>query len=256
PKRAQWGEESFDEMGSVGVVVTAVRKEDEAELQKALSAQGQAAIQKAGADGTLRRFLQNQAVRRPAAPAPRTEITLFDRQGKPLRTVGEPAVYAQPALSPDGGRVAVIKTEQAVTDVWVLDVATGKGTRITSDPVANTSPVWSPDGKQLAYVDVFSGDNYSAIYRKAADGSGSEELLYKHTAGTAVVITDWSKDGWLCFWAGEAMYALPVNGDRKPIALVTDKSSARGGRFSPDGRYIAYSSNASGRFEMYVAPLN
>jgi hypothetical protein len=255
PKRAQFGEESFDEMGTVGLMVTALRKEDEAELQKALAGQAQAAIQKGGADGTVKRFLQRQLLRRPAPPAPRTRLTLFDRQGKVVSTVGEPGVYSQPAISPDGNRVAVIRTDQAMSDVWVIDIATGQETRITSDPLANSSPVWSSDGKQLAYVSMFPVENYSAIYRRAADGSGSEELIYKHTSGTAAVITDWSAAGVLCFWAGDAMYALPVNGDRKPIGLVNDKIAARGGRFSPDGRFIAYSSNESGRFELYVAEL-
>jgi Tol biopolymer transport system component len=115
--------------------------------------------------------------------------------------------------------------------------------------------VWSPDGKQLAYVSVFSGENYSAIYRKAADGSGNEELIYKHTPGSAVIITDWSKDV-LCFWAGNMMYALPLNGDRKPVPLTSTKGAARGGRVSPDGRFIAYNSNESGRYEVYVAAFD
>ena len=256
PKRALWGEESFDEMGVVGMLVTTVRKEDEAELQQALNAQSQAAIQKGVADGTVARFLGNGALRRPADnAAPRTQITLFDRGGKSVGTVGDPGVYSQAAFSPDGSRVAVIKNDQSVTDVWVFDVATNKATRITSDPVANTSPVWSPDGKQIAYVSVFSGESYSAIYRKAADGSGSEELIYKHTPGSAVIITDWSKDV-LCFWAGNIMYALPLNGDGKPVALTSAKSGARGGRISPDGRFIAYNSNESGRYEVYVAAFD
>jgi hypothetical protein len=256
PKRAQFGEQSFDEMGTVGLMVAAVRKEDEAPLQRALSQENQSAIQKGVADGTARRFLANQALRRPAPPAPRTQITLFDKQGKALRTVAEPGVYNQAAISPDGSRVAVIRNDRTITDVWVFDVEGGKATPVTADPVANTSPVWSHDGKQIAYVSVFSDENYSAIYRKAADGSGKEELIYKHTPGSAVVITDWSADGVLCFWSGDAMYALPVNGDRKPIELVNDKFSARGGRFSPDGKFIAYSSNESGRFEVYVAPVH
>jgi hypothetical protein len=80
-------------MGSVGVLVTAVRKEDEAVLDKAIGEQAQAAIQKAVADGTVKRFLQRQALRRPAPSAPRTQITLLDPQDKPSGTVGEPAVW-------------------------------------------------------------------------------------------------------------------------------------------------------------------
>jgi len=254
PKRAQFGEESFDEMGMVAVMVTAVRAEDEPILQKALTDQAQAAIQKGLADGTVKRYLAKQQLRRPVAPAPRTQITLFDRQGKVQGAVGEPGVYNHAALSPDGARVAVIKTVQATTDVWVYDIASGKGTQVTNGPVAHVSPVWSPDGKQIAYVSIFSAEGYSAIYRKNADGSGGEELIYKHP-GAAMAVTDWSKQGLLCFWAGDAMYALAIDGDRQPVALVAEKFSARSGRFSPDGRYIAYSSNESGRFEVYIAPL-
>src|SRR5262245_43596059 len=106
PKRAQFGEESFDEMGVIGLMVTAVRKEDEPALQKALNEQAQAAIHKCVADCTFKRFLDRQTLRRPAPVAQRTQITLFDKQGKPLKAVGEPGVYTQPALSPDGTRVA------------------------------------------------------------------------------------------------------------------------------------------------------
>ena len=94
-------------------------------------------------------------------------------------------MYSQAALSPDGTRVAVIKTdlETLDADVWVFDIATGKGTPITSDAAPNAAPVWSPDGRQIAYVSVLLDDNYSTLSRKAADGSGSEEVLYKYTAG-------------------------------------------------------------------------
>ncbi len=172
-------------------------------------------------------------------------------RGKPSNRRDEPGSYSQPALSPDGKRVAVIgpdpKREQ--THVWVYDVATGKGTPITSDAAPNTSPVWSRDGREIAYV-----ANQSEVYRKASDGSGKEELLYKHTPGTAVFLTDWSAEAGLCFWVGEVVYELPLDGDRKPITLFSG-SGARGGRFSPDGRYVAYSSNQSGRFEVYLAPV-
>ena len=108
-------------------------------------------------------------------------------------------------------------------------------------------PVWSFDGKQLAYV-----SNQNEVYRKASDGSGDAELIYKQPAGGAF-LTDWSVDGRLCFWSGDVIYALPVEGDRKPVRLV---SGARGGRFSPDAHYLGYSSNQSGRFETYIASLD
>jgi Tol biopolymer transport system component len=110
--------------------------------------------------------------------------------------------------------------------------------------------VWSPDGKQIAYI-----ASQNEVYRKASDGSGNGELIYKHTPGSTVFLTDWSADGQLCFWLADVIYGLPLEGDRKPVALVKE-AGARGGRFSPDGRYLAYSANPSGTFAIYVAPLN
>jgi len=249
PKRALFGEESFDEMGSVGLKLVTVRKEDEPALQKVLADGAQAAIQRGAADGTAKRYLEHQAVRRPAAIAPRSVITLVDRQGKTVGSVGELGSYSQPALSPDGTRVAAIRNDQGKTQIWVLDVATNRTTQITSDTAPHASPVWSPDGKQIAYI-----ANQSEVYRKASDGSGNGEMIYKHTPGSTVVLTDWSVDGQLCFWLGDVIYGLPLEGDRKPTVLVSE-AGARGGRFSPDGRYLAYSANPSGTFAVYVAPL-
>jgi TolB protein len=182
-------------------------------------------------------------------------MTFFDRQGKPAGTVGDPGVYSQAALSPDGTQVAVIRNDQGTTHVWVYDVATGKGTPITSDATPNASPVWSPDGRQIAYVASFQRDGYSAICRKSSDGSGKEEMLYKHTPGAAVFLTDWSVTGQLSFWSGDSVYALPLDGERKPVEIVGGKFGARGGRFSPDGNYLAYSANMGGGNAIYVVSL-
>jgi len=249
PKRALFGEESFDEMGTVGLTLVTAHKEDEPVLLAALNQRVQAAIRQGGADGTAKRYLEHQAVRRPAGIAPRSLITLVDRQGKTDRTVGELGSFSQAALSPDGSRVAVIRNDQGKTQVSVLEVSTGKATQITSDDAPHTSPVWSSDGKQIAYL-----ANQNEVYRKASDGSGNGELIYKHTPGSAVFLTDWSVDGQICFWSGDVIYGLPLEGDRKPIVLVSE-AGARGGRFSPDGRYLAYSSNPSGTFAIYIAPL-
>ena len=249
PKRALFGEESFDEMGMVGLTLVTARKEDEPVLLDALTQRVQVAIRAGAADGTAKRYLEHQAVRRPAAIAPRSVITLVDREGKAVRTVGEQGSFSQPAFSPDGTRVAVIRNDQGKTQVWVLDVPTGKETQITSDAEPHASPVWSPDAKQIAYI-----ANQNEVYRKASDGSGEAELIYKHTPGSTVFLTDWSVDGQLCFWLGDVIYGLPLEGDRKPIVLV-NKAGARGGRFSPDGRYLAYSANPSGTFAVYVALL-
>jgi Tol biopolymer transport system component len=139
-------------------------------------------------------------------------------------------------------------------EVWVFDSATGKARRIASDPGSKASPVWSPDGKQIAYVSSIGGQN--SVYRKSSDGSGNAELLYQHPPGADLVLTDWSAGGLICFWSGKLMYALPVNGERKPVELFHETFDVRGGRFSPNGRFVAYNSNESGKFQLYVGPFD
>ena len=114
--------------------------------------------------------------------------------------------------------------------------------------------MWSPDGRSIAYVSV--RDNTHGLYRRAADGTGNEERLYQHTTGAPIVLTDWSADGrFLCFWSGDTMFVLPLTGDRKPIELTGQEFVGRGGRFSPDSRLLAFNSNQSGRFQIYVRPF-
>src|SRR5262245_52070310 len=115
------------------------------------------------------------------APDART-LTLFDRDGKTVATIGQRGLYNQPVFSPDRTRVAVIglDPEKGTQDVWVIDVATGSRVRLTSSPRGEAgprAPVWSPDGKQVAYIATRGGNE--AIYRMAANGDGQEELLYK-----------------------------------------------------------------------------
>lgn len=260
PKRVLWGEQSFDEMGGVGFTMVAVRKEDETAVDQEEGARLKTAIAAALQNGTVARVLRYEQ----RSQAKFQQIAVFDRQGTILSQIGEPGLYSQPAFSPDGTRIAVIKTERdsGNSAVWVFDISTSKATPVTSDAEQNSSPVWSPDGKQIAYVSASATGNVSSLYRKASDGSGREELIYRHTPGTAAVITDWSADGRLCFWAGDAMYELALNGDgidngmlRKPRELFRGNFTVRSGRYSPDGRRIAYSSNRSGRFEIFVSDV-
>lgn len=184
---------------------------------------------------------------------PRQQLTLFDRQGSVVMRLGEASQYSQAAFSPDGSRLAVIG-DGASQDVWVVDVATGRRTSVTSDGFQDRAPVWSPDGSRIAYVS--TRDNTPAIYQRPSNGQGNEELLYRHESGGLIVLTDWSPDGrFICFWSGDAMFLLPVSGGRKPIALGAGEFFGRGGRFSPDGGLLAFNSNQSGRFEIYVKEI-
>ncbi len=103
-------------------------------------------------------------------------LTVFDREGKLMRTVGERAMYNHPKFSPDRTRVAVSRRdlEAETQDIWVLDVATGNGTQITSSQPRERAhtPVWSPDGSQVAYVALRG--SYFGLYRKASKGEGEE----------------------------------------------------------------------------------
>ena len=121
-----------------------------------------------------------------AVPRPQLrQLTMFDRQGKVVSTIGQPGFYNQPNLSPDGTRAVVMRNDPQTgnVDIWTIDLASGKGTPITNDVFPQNAPIWSPDGKQVAYVS--TKDGFSGIYRKAADGTGEPELLFQYTPGGA-----------------------------------------------------------------------
>ena len=192
-------------------------------------------------------------------------LTLYDRQGKVVDIVEERDFYNQPTISPDKTRIAVIKNhpETETQDAWVIDVASGKSTRITTASQAREltrAPVWSPDGKQLAYVSLRAGTE--GLYRKAANGEGPEELLYKHP-GFGMNLMGWSLDGrYLSYFTtdltGGILYLLSIEGtgERKPVEAFRSTSTVQGARVSPDSRFLSYMSNQSGRPEMYVRPID
>jgi Tol biopolymer transport system component len=191
----------------------------------------------------------------PATPL--GQLTLLDERGQVVRTIGDPDLYYQPSLSSDGMRVAVVHYDIGTgnQDIWTFDVSTANSTVVTSDSAPDSAPVWSPDGNRIAYVS--NRPEYIGIFLKSWNGSGREELLYKLTPGIgSMVLTDWSTDGrFLSFYAGDVLYALPLNGGGA-IELVRSEFSAVGGRFSPDGRLVAYLSNESGKNEVYVQPFD
>lgn len=200
------------------------------------------------------------------------QITVFDRQGNVLSKVGEPGRYVQPALSPDGTKVAVMRTDprEGDVDIWTFDVATGRGTPVTNDPLPENAPIWSPDGSHVAYGSMRR--SFHGIYRKAWDGTGTEEQLFQYTPGAFLVLTDWSADGtFLTFHDGcsGVLQVVPLSGDQKPlerkaIEWLRDEYNVAQARFSPDSRFMAYLSNESktneeidaGVHEVYVRPFD
>jgi serine/threonine protein kinase len=183
------------------------------------------------------------------------QLTWFDRQGKTVSLLGAPAIYAGSLnLSPDGKHVAVEQTDQSENrDVWVLDAARGGATRFTFDLAQDLSPAWSADGSTI----VFGSDRRAAgafdIYRKDGNGSADEELLIASGRPDA-----WSPDGqYLLYTVNDPktradLWILPGSGDRKPRPYLQTRFDERQGRFSPDGRWIAYTSDESGQYQVYV----
>jgi Tol biopolymer transport system component len=188
------------------------------------------------------------------------QITVFDREGKIVKRVGEPGLYVQPSMSPDGSRLAVMRQDprSGVMDIWVLDVASGKATPVTSDPEPENAPVWL-DSTHVAYVSM--RQNYATVYRKAWTGQGAEEPLFRYTPGAGLVLTDVSPDGaFVSADGGAIVLVIPLTGQdpsaRDAVDFARSEYEAGSGRFSPDGKFVAYGSNETGQFEVYVRPFD
>jgi eukaryotic-like serine/threonine-protein kinase len=185
----------------------------------------------------------------------RGQMTWFSRSGKKVSTVGQPDVYSNPVISPDGSRLAVSKGEGDKQDIWVYDLKRGTASRLTFNPANDTNPSWSPNGSQILFSSMRNGP-YD-IYQKAADGLGSTEAVFQ-SSGQAKAIDDVSPDGNYAIYdtAGNAsttqLWALPLNGDRKPFPVVQSSLGASSAKFSPNGHYVAYASRETGRQEVYV----
>ncbi|TAM80941.1 MAG: hypothetical protein EPN47_13735 [Acidobacteria bacterium] len=192
-------------------------------------------------------------------------LVLFDMSGKNLGAIGGAAVYYDLRLSPDGQRLAFAMGAQN-SDIWVHELARGARMRLTFDPDTDKGvPVWSPDGTRILFGTLRGGKARVGIYEKASNGSGSEELLLAaDPSDPEVWATDWSRDGrFVIFCRGDLfsrarsdIWILPLVGDRKPRLLVRTPVAAYDGQFSPDERWIAYTSKESGQDEVYVMPFD
>jgi Tol biopolymer transport system component len=183
-----------------------------------------------------------------------SRLAWFDRAGKPIGPLGPPGVYATPKLSPDQKRLAVerVDPQTATPDLWLFDLVRTSSSRFTFDRESEAFPVWSPDGTRVAFAS--SREGPLNIYQKSS-GGGAEEPLLK--AGENNYPTDWSPDGRFLLYAtmkGD-LWVLPLFGDRKPFPFSQTPFSKNWARFSPDGRWVAYQSNASGQNEVYVQPF-
>lgn len=195
-------------------------------------------------------------VYRVATVAAATELTWFDRSGKRLGILPSNGVFTRPVFSPDQTRVVGERREANGGDIWMLDVSRGASSRFTFDPATDVFPTFSPDGAQVAFSSN-RGGTYG-LYVKPATGVGEEQLLQKVPGANDLAAANWSPDGGLLLYSPLTadsewdIWALPLNGDRKPYPILNQKYTEFRPRFSPDGRWMLYTSNETGRNEIYV----
>jgi protease II len=186
------------------------------------------------------------------------ELVWLNRSGTLLSTMSEPADYTNPALSPDEKKLAVARRDpQSKTrDIWIFDLDRGTSTRFTFDPADDLNFTWSPDGKRIAFSSDRKG--HRDIYQKSAAGTGQDELLIEATTGNQVAIQDWSADGKTILFhttrpnRGGSIWMLPLEGNRKPSRVIETAFETTNARLSPNSRWLAYSSNESGKLEVYI----
>jgi serine/threonine protein kinase/Tol biopolymer transport system component len=173
--------------------------------------------------------------------------TWYDRTGKVLGAIGEPAEYGTVTLSPDDKRVALERTG-AAAGVWLLELATGIPTRLTFNG-SESDPIWSPEGRELVFTDYRAGN----LHRRVI--GNSEDKLLPYSEGSYYA-QEWAPDGGsilIINQDGRSLYRLPLSGARKPELLLETSFAKDQFHVSPDGRWIAYNSLESGRWEVYVA---
>ena len=194
---------------------------------------------------------------------PRSQLYWMDRSGKRLGAVGDTVTFHSMHFSPSrkNASVGLADPVSGNVDIWLYDLLRGVPTRFTFESSAEYDGVWSPDGKTMVFDSDRNG--HHDLYRKAVDGSGAEELLLADDSEKWP--KSWSPDGkHLLYHAYDPKYnydlwilpePLGPAGASKPFPFLHTEFAEWQGQFSPDGKWIAYASNQSGRMEIYVTPF-
>jgi dipeptidyl aminopeptidase/acylaminoacyl peptidase len=187
--------------------------------------------------------------------AGKTQLVWFDRSDKKLGVVGVPGDYSDLSLSPDDKRLvfAQVDSDTGNSDIWVMDLAGGAPSRFTFDTSVDFAPIWSPDGQRIVFSSLREGA--PNLFQKMANGSAQEDSLYQ--SPVAKLPSDWSTDGRfiICDTVDPKtrwdLWVLSVSDHKWEPFLQTPANEARA-MFSPNGRWVAYESDESGKKEIYV----
>ena len=188
------------------------------------------------------------------------QFVWVDRSGKETGSVGarDTNMLISPSGSPDGGSLALLRRVNGNSDVWLLDTRRGVLSRFTDHASEDIFPIWSRDGSRIVFTSNRNSTN--DLYQKPTMGVGVEELLLVGGA-EEMFACDWSPDGQFLLYerrnvkTGFDIWALPLRGGGKPVLVAQTEFDELDGQFSPDGKWMAFLSNRSGRSEVYVQPF-
>jgi Tol biopolymer transport system component len=186
-----------------------------------------------------------------------SRLVWFDRSGAEIGTIGSPGAYGSVRISPFGNQVAVevVDPRSGTSDVWVHDVSRKTSIRLTYDLGSEADPVWSPDGRQVVFRS--DRDGPPDLHRKSSNGLAPAEILL--TKAGVQRPTDWSADGRMLTFTeedretGHSLWVLALDNEQ-PRRVLRTRFQEGNATFSPDGRWLAFVSDESGRPEVYVAP--
>ena len=186
----------------------------------------------------------------------RSQLLWVDRHGTPLHVLAQLDNVSAPVLSPDESRIVVARKDLATNnnDLWLTDPLGDNPVRFTFDPGSDLLGLWSPDGQRIVWTSTRNGS--FDLYEKEVSSTGKDTLLLQSELPKFPL--DWSRDGHFLLFrqispqTNHDIFVLPTTGERKPFPYLQTPAMENGGAFSPDGNWIAYNSDESGRVEVYV----